>query len=181
MSAPLHRGPGRTARVGVHGSPGVRRRSPAPGLSSGFRTPGQDGAGLGEPGAGWGPRGSPRNRKLPSSSCSLFPLGHRPSPNCQDGQSRTPEAASHHSSGPLLPASLSGTTSERGGGDSSVQLTSRRPGGHAGRTWTLRRAFATGRVRERAQPPPGQAASRGTPGQRGEEAHGHLRLFLSGS
>ena len=30
--------------------------SPAPGLSSGFRTPGQDGAGLGEPGAGWGAR-----------------------------------------------------------------------------------------------------------------------------
>ena len=28
--------------------------SPAPGLSSGFHTPGQDGAGLGEPGAGWG-------------------------------------------------------------------------------------------------------------------------------
>lgn len=94
VRVPLHSGPGRTARVGVHGSPGVRRRSPAPGLSSGFRTPGQDGAGLGEPGAGWA-------------------------------------------------------------------------------------NFMTGRVRERAQPPPGQAASRGTPGQRGEEAHGHLRLFLS--
>lgn len=135
---------------GGHGSQGVRRRVPSAGLSSGFRTQVRmGGRPRGSQGLAGGLEGRPGTENYPEQFLFALPLRSPAITKLPGRSGRTPEAASHHSSGPCcLPACLGPPL--RGGGDGSVQLTSRRPGGHAGRAWTLRRAFATGRSQERA-------------------------------